>query len=249
MTTWNPGVSYGGGGIPDRTAVCHTLSPSGGDDTGAIQSALDDCPPDHVVQLEAGTFEINGPGLALTTSHVTLRGAGSGTPGSGEGGTRLVKADRKTNRNAAVLYVDANASQFASSTDLASDAAKGTNTLTLAEDPGLEVGEYVLVDHVTNNDPDVVWGVQHDGPGGGSRRWFARQDRSLSQILEITAVDGTAVRSPPRSTGRSAPTSRRSCRATAMTRAATCSPSSNVQVSRSSTSTGGWAATTTGTSR
>jgi hypothetical protein len=198
VTTWRPGVSYGGGGIPERTQVCTTLAPSGGDDTGAIQAALDSCPTDHVVQLKAGTFKINGGGLAMRRSGVTLRGAGSGKPGTGAGGTRLVKADREEDRGDAILYVGNNPALFASSTDLSADAVKGTNTVTLVNDPGLKVGEYVLVDHVTNDDPDVVWGPHHDGPGGagtdkGSRRWFDRQDRSLSQILEITAIDGKTI--------------------------------------------------------
>ncbi len=192
-TTWKPGVTYAGGGIPARTQVCQTLSPSGRDDTPAIQKALDSCPADQTVQLSAGTFKIYKDGLSLRRSGVTLRGAGSGAPGSGKGGTRLVKVDRQTERNHAILYVGNSPNDFASSTDLAADAVKGTNTLTLTRNPGVKVGEFVLVDHVTNKDPDVVWGKFHDGPGGGSRRWFDRQDRSISQILEVTAVDGEKI--------------------------------------------------------
>lgn len=192
-TLWNPGVTYGGGGIPDRRQVCAELSPSGGDDTARIQQALDSCPAEQVVRLSAGTFQITGDGLSLRTSHITLRGVGSGEPGTGAGGTRLVKADRAENAGAAVLYVGDNPSQFASSTDLAQDALKGGTSVTLTENPGLKVGEYVLIDHVTSGDPAVEWGTEHDRPGGGSRRWFARQDRSLSQIVEITAVDGNVV--------------------------------------------------------
>lgn len=192
-TTWNPGVTYGGGGIPNRTRVCASLSPGGGDDTPAIQAALDACPADQVVQLSAGTFNVNGEGLNLKKSGVTLRGAGPATPGTGAGGTRLIKADRETNQSSAVLYIGNNASQFASSTDLAADAVKGTNSLILKENPGLKVGEYVLIDHVTNNDPAMEWGEEHEGPGEGSRRWFIRQDRSLTQIMEIKAIDGNEV--------------------------------------------------------
>ena len=192
-TVWNPGVTYGGGGIPDRERVCAHLSPSGGDDTAHIQQALDSCPADQVVQLSEGTFRISGDGLFLRTSGITLRGVGSGEPGTGAGGTRLVKVDREENAIAAVLYVGNNPSQFASSTDLAQDALKGSTSVTLTDNPGLKVGEYVLIDHVTSGDPAVEWGSEHDPPGGGSRRWFARQDRSLTQILEVTAIDGNTI--------------------------------------------------------
>jgi len=191
-TTWNPGLNSVGG-IPNRTTIYKTLSPSGGDDTAALQSALDTCPANQVVKLTAGTFNINGDGLSFKTSNCTLRGSGTGTPGSGAGGTRLIKADRATNPSFAVLYVGFDPSQFSSSTNLASDAVKGTNSLTLVSNPGIQVGEIVLVDHNTDNDPQVYWGPNHDPPGGGSRRWFIRQDRSLNQMMEVTAVNGNTI--------------------------------------------------------
>src|ERR1700680_1131744 len=42
---WNPGMTSTGG-IPNRTTVCATLSPSAN-----IQAALDGCPTGQVVQL------------------------------------------------------------------------------------------------------------------------------------------------------------------------------------------------------
>src|SRR5713101_5173263 len=81
MTTWNPGM-MAAGGIPNRTAIYKTLSPSGGDDTAAIQAAMNGCPPNQVVQLAGGTFNINGGGLNFVSPNCTLRGVGPGT-GSG----------------------------------------------------------------------------------------------------------------------------------------------------------------------
>jgi hypothetical protein len=94
MTTWNPGLNAVGG-IPNRTTIYRTLSPRGGslDDTAAIQSALDTCRPGQVVKLSPGTFNINGMGLHFKKSECTLRGSGTGALGSGNGGTRLIKAD------------------------------------------------------------------------------------------------------------------------------------------------------------
>jgi hypothetical protein len=146
-----------------------------------------------VVKLSSGTFNINGGGLHVRKSDCTLRGAGTGEIGSGNGGTRLIKADRDTNRNSAVLYVGNGPNEFSSSINLAEDAVKGTNSLTLVSNPRIAVGEIVLIDQVTDADPRVWWGPQHSPPGGGSRRWFARQDRSLAQMMEVTAVNGTTV--------------------------------------------------------
>lgn len=194
ITTWNPGLNAVGG-IPNRTTIYLTLSPRGGalDDTGRIQGALDTCPRGQVVKLSPGTFNINGNGLTFRRSDCTLRGSGTGELGSGNGGTRLIKADRDTNRNYAVLYVG-RGSQFSSSTNLAADAKKGTNSLTLVPPfPKIAVGEIVLIDQATDADPRVWWGPQHEPPHGGSRRWFARQDRSLAQVMEVTAVNGNSV--------------------------------------------------------
>jgi hypothetical protein len=70
-------------GIPNRGSVYTTLSacsPSltnACDDTSAIQTALDNCPPGQVVQLNVGVFQVNGQGVTLRTA-CTLRGAGPG---------------------------------------------------------------------------------------------------------------------------------------------------------------------------
>jgi hypothetical protein len=50
---WNPGM-MSKSGIPSRTTICATLSPSGGDDSTAIQAALDICPSNQVVKLNPG---------------------------------------------------------------------------------------------------------------------------------------------------------------------------------------------------
>jgi len=193
MTTWNPGLNAVGG-IPNRATIYRTLSPRGGslDDTEQIQSALNTCPRDQVVKLNPGTFNINRGGLHFRRSDCTLRGAGTGALGSGNGGTRLIKTDRDTNVSFAVLYVGYGI-DFASSINLTADAIKGTNSLSLVNNPSISVGEIVLIDQATDNDPRVWWGPEHNPPGGSSRRWFARQDRSLSQMMEVTAVSGNTV--------------------------------------------------------
>src|SRR6266849_2601113 len=76
-TTWMPGM-MAAGGIPNRTTIYKTLSPSGGDDTAAIQAAMTGCPPNQVVQLTAGTFKVTGNGLSFVSPNCTLRGVGPG---------------------------------------------------------------------------------------------------------------------------------------------------------------------------
>ena len=115
-----PGVTYNGG-IPNRTTIYKTLSPSGGDDTAAIQAALNGCPANQVVQLTAGVFKISGNGLSFVSPNCTLRGAGPGQGlNTGNNGvatsdtagtfvadptaTQLIKADRTTNLNYEILY-------------------------------------------------------------------------------------------------------------------------------------------------
>jgi hypothetical protein len=216
ITLWQPGVTYNGG-IPTNRTVHVTLSPlgNGQDDTPQIQAALDSCPQNHVVLLNPGVFNITGNGLSFRTSNCTLRGSGlspagatggnlaaeiANTPDFSQthlqptgGGTYLLKADRATNPSYGILYIGNNPADFSTSINLAADAVKDTNTLTLQSNPGIQVGELVLVDILTDNDPDVFWGFAHDPPGGGSRRWFMRQDRSINQILKVTAVNGNTL--------------------------------------------------------
>ena len=78
-------AGYGGGGIAiPEPPVAMTLEPTGGDDTAALQSALDTiaAKPRHgtqplALQLAAGTFHLSNA-LLLKSSGVVLRGAGRG---------------------------------------------------------------------------------------------------------------------------------------------------------------------------
>lgn len=217
-----------GTAIPVRTTISATLSPSGGDDTGAINAALAACPSGQVVQLTAGVFRISGGGLNLTTS-CTLRGVGPGSQKNtglnavGAQGasvascevqtngnqtvycpdltaTQLIKADRASNRNYQLLSVGparldttGYGGPTGTSYNLAADAVQGSKSILLATAPNIHVGDIVLLDENTDNDPQVVYGPSFGPPGDGSRRWFTRQDRSLSQLVEVASVIGTTI--------------------------------------------------------
>ena len=154
---WNPGLSAVGG-IPNRTSIYETISPSGGDDTATIQAALNSCPVDGVVQLTAGVFNISGNGLSMENSYCTLRGVGPGpgtlpagtAPSAGTTtGTYLVKAKGS---NYPVAIIGPRWEETASSTvNLTANAVRGTNTATVASASGLAAGDLVVVDEENGN--------------------------------------------------------------------------------------------------
>jgi hypothetical protein len=79
-TNWQMAGLQSVGGIPNRTTQCGaTITPSGGDDTSAIQVAINSCPTGEVVQLGAGTFHITQAGSIQLNKGITLRGTGNCT--------------------------------------------------------------------------------------------------------------------------------------------------------------------------
>ena len=189
LTVWNPGLNAVGG-IPSRTTIYKTLSPSGGDDTSAIQNALDSCPENQVVQLSAGNFTVSGQGLEITKSNVVLRGSGP---------TQTILS--KTGQNFPVVIIGQRFYSYTAAVNLTADAPAGATIVTVARDPGFKVGEIVFIDQVsdeTRSDTTaplrrVYWGVNATDPNGQERGWFCEQNRPLGQTLEITAISGTQI--------------------------------------------------------
>lgn len=214
VTLWKPGVTYNGG-IPNRTTIYKTLSPSGGSDTAQIQNAINSCPPNQVVQLTAGTFKITNA-IIIRKNNITLRGAGPGTgcsggihtPADGKGyasvlqgngtGTFLVLQDRGgagNNTNIFNIGDGYNSGYIASRTNLASDAAQGSYSCTLVNNPGIAVGEYVLVNQVCTGDSDVHLGSFAPPYNSGDPGQFGNCEsmRPIGQVLQVTAVAGNTV--------------------------------------------------------
>ncbi len=194
LTTWKPGVTYNGG-IPNRTTIFTTLSPIGGasDDTPQIHTAIvnagvvSTANNPQVVLLNAGVYNINGNGISwgspsAPNSYVTLRGSGLPAAMATGGnlandtlsalnyisGTWLIKADRQTNFNYGIINMGAGPDRIrtiTSTINLTADAVKDSFSCTVASTSGLSVGQLVLVDHVTDSDPNVFWGNRHDLSG------------------------------------------------------------------------------------
>jgi hypothetical protein len=164
-----------------------------------------------VVQLTAGVFKISQNPLQIRKSNITLRGVGPGRglstgvnpvgPGVNYAATyvvdptatQLVKTDGLGGIGNPVVQIGEDPAQWGASTNLASDAPVGAFSVTTVSPTGAAVGELVYIDQITDNDPDVFWGPNHDPPGGASRLWFMRQDRSLSQVVQVTAVNGNTL--------------------------------------------------------
>lgn len=154
-TTWQPGL-MSVGGIPNRTTVCATLSPSGGDDSTAIQAKLDSCPDNSVVLLSAGTFTVNN--YLLVHSPITLRGAGAGL-------TILKKTNGAKARTSQMHPIDPSTYTYDpqpivvigpvrwpssdGSQNLSSDAPKGASSVTVSSASGFSVGQFVLLDEAS----------------------------------------------------------------------------------------------------
>jgi hypothetical protein len=184
MAAWNPGL-MSVGGIPNRTTIYRTLSPSGGDDSGAIQTALSTAPAGQVVMLSPGTFIVNG--LLLINRPVTLRGSGAGV-------TRLVKPNGAKARTSAVIdgtrgiLTPVNPASYGydprpviivgpsrwnngpdstASQDLTADGARGADSVTVANAANFKVGTFVLLDEASG----ASWQPTPAGFPGAAQVW------------------------------------------------------------------------------
>lgn len=154
--TFNPGLTPIGG-VPDAGwSVSTTLSPSGSDDTTAINNALSSCPNDGVVKLNPGVFTISGP-LLMENSNCVLRGSGPGpgnfsqdTAATGTAGT-YIEMSQSAGGMGAMLTVGPEFGDEGTPTNLTADGVRGQNSVTVASTSGLSVGELAVVSMVTGN--------------------------------------------------------------------------------------------------
>ncbi len=190
-TIWNPGL-HSVGGIPHRTALYQTIMPSGGDDTNAVQSAIDRCPPNEVVLLAAGDFHFSktvtiryDPNFGPNKSYVTVRGAGPGAPGSGAGGTRILVANGVAAFSIGTDGMGEGA--YTQSVSVTADALRGSTSVTVASNPGYVAGELLTISQ--SQDPAVSWFA----PGHGSGGIFSLPGSPIGQVVEVQATHGNQI--------------------------------------------------------
>ncbi len=172
--TWQGNVGVKGD-IPSRATIYKTLSPTGGDDTSAIKTAIANCPTGQVVKLDAGTFNVSS---AITVkSGITLRGSGMGKT--------IIKGKAGTT---GTYLVGMKSSSYSLSTSIAlsSGLTKGSTTITTATAHNWIAGDIVLMDQLNNaqDDPPV------NSTGKSACTWCGRSSgtRSMGQLVKIVAV-------------------------------------------------------------
>jgi hypothetical protein len=181
-TRWRPGM-MDADGIPARSTICSTLTPSGGttDDTARIQAAINVCPAGQVVQLSAGTFFINDGRYLRVNKGITLRGAGPGQ-------TIVAKANGAKPFQSAVSakpspLIVVGTSLFSTTDDsinavgsvaMSADAVKGDYSIKVADVAGFVPGQVVLLDEASG----ATW--QKD-PQGRGQIWAATDWRVVWQ--------------------------------------------------------------------
>jgi hypothetical protein len=187
-------AGYLGGGVPlPEVPAAVTLGPSGGDDTAAIQGAIDMVAARPLadgfrgaVVLKAGSYQLGGV-LRITASGVVLRGAGSGA-----GGTEL----KFTGAARRVMYVTGMGTRvldMASSATITDDyVPAGSTTFTVASAAGLKVGDDVVVGRPVTAAWISLLGMDKLVRNGAQQTWIS-PGTVIRAERTITAIAGNKI--------------------------------------------------------
>jgi hypothetical protein len=186
------GAGYMGGGVAiPSAAVAQTVSPSGADDTAAIQAAIDavsKLPATSglrgAVLLSAGTFQLSGS-LSIATSGVVLRGSGSGANGT------LVNV---TGSPRMVLSVAGTGSWTTGTATLVTDSyvPSGSTTLHVSSTSALKVGSTVLIERPVTQAWVDFMGMNDMVRNGALETWIA-VGSTANEDRTVTAIAGDAI--------------------------------------------------------
>jgi hypothetical protein len=165
VVNWQKAGMVTKGGIPNRTTIYTSLAPGNGvaDDSARIQAAIDACPANQVVLLQAGTFIANIP--IFLNKGITLRGAGAGVTflkkgnGAPPRSTKIASGNIFRPQTTAfsgdgqpvVIFGQDEYSDVDSSTavNLTTDGVKDSYSVTIANAAGFSVGQFVLLDELS----------------------------------------------------------------------------------------------------
>jgi hypothetical protein len=205
-------------GIPNRSTISTTLTPSGGDDTAQINNALAACPAGQVVLLSLGVFKIdsvNG-GIHMDVSGCTMRGSGAGAqkstslnPVNGGTAIRACVGGTLVTINGGNYCTDSTATQLVQTTrtgsnslftmwrnntfygtsyDLAADAVQGAFSVTLTATPSPAINQGDLIILDENSANDPNTYVGNNFSG------FTRATgRNITEQKEVASVSGATI--------------------------------------------------------
>jgi hypothetical protein len=190
-------VGYRGGGVAlPQVPVKKKLQPSGGDDTSAIQAAIDAVAQSTAVdgargaiELSAGTFRLSGS-LRIAASGVVLRGAGSGRDGT------VLKVEGSP-RTVLILSGSGQRTPSGKPTKI-TDAyvPVGSRALHVDDTTGLSVGDDVLVQRPVTAAWIHFMGMDTLVRNGAPQTWLKAGSSSVFE-RKITAIDGDEVTIEP----------------------------------------------------
>ncbi|HLQ50951.1 MAG TPA: hypothetical protein VK129_05590, partial [Terriglobales bacterium] len=187
-------AGYKAGGVPlPVVATQRTVNPSGGDDTSAIQSAINAVSaltPDAngfrgAVLLAPGTFHISGQ-LNINASGVVLRGSGSGS-----GGTTINMTGSTGFR---AISVTGSGSRSTSNTVSISGSyvPSGINTITVSSAAGFNVGDTVVVNRVVTSAWIHFMGMDTLTRNGAPQTWLSPGNTFVTDRT-IAAISGNTI--------------------------------------------------------
>ncbi|MBS1816040.1 MAG: hypothetical protein JSS87_14300 [Acidobacteria bacterium] len=183
---------YEGGGValPQVPATIH-LSPGTGDDTAAIQSAIDKVSAmplkghfRDAVQLSAGTFHCSGT-LHITSSGVVLRGAGEGKNGT------IIEMTGAPHRAMEVTGKRVEALPGAKTNFADAYVPFGTRTVHVSSTEGFHVGDTVRITKPVTPEWIAFMGMDKLTRPGRSEHWIG--DAALRIRRRIIAMDDNAM--------------------------------------------------------
>jgi hypothetical protein len=187
-------AGYMGGGVALPTApVVQTIQPSGGDDTPAIQGALDAVATRPLVDglrgavlLAPGTFQIAG-NITLNQSGVVLRGSGSGA-----GGTEIRMVGNP--RRAFFMQGTGGRAQDAAASATITDdyVPAGSRTFTVDNPGAFQVGDPVLVGRPVTAAWITLLGMDLLVRNGMPQTWI-RPGTVLRGERVVTAIEGNRL--------------------------------------------------------
>jgi hypothetical protein len=187
-------AGYKGGGVPlPSVPTQRTVNPSGGDDTSAIQSAINavsGLTPDAngfrgAVLLAPGTFHI-GSQLNINASGVVLRGSGSGS-----GGTTINMTGTTGFR---AISLAGSGSRTTSNTVNITDSyvPSGSNTIHVSSTSGFNVGDTVVLNRVVTSAWIHFMGMDTLTRNGAPQTWLNPGDTFHTDRV-VTAVGSNTL--------------------------------------------------------